>query len=55
MILQGIPDDLVLKVVKKEAAVEDTGQLIFEDQLGRVFASMLKKIQEFFIFHRAHR
>jgi hypothetical protein len=41
---QSLPRNLVLEVVKQEATIEDSSQLIFEDQPGRVLAGMLKEI-----------
>jgi hypothetical protein len=51
MVFQSLPRNFVLEVVQQEAPVVDTGEFILKDEPGWIFAHMLKKLEEFFVFH----
>ena len=51
MLLESIPLDLLLEIVEQEATVRETGQLIFKDQAGRIFAKVLEGAEEFCVLH----
>jgi hypothetical protein len=36
----------------KESAIVEAGELVFEDQAGRVLARILKVLEEIFFFHK---
>jgi hypothetical protein len=52
ILIQSIPSYVLLEIVVEESAVVEPGQLVLEDQAGRVFADMLKIIGKIFKIHR---
>ena len=51
VVLEGVPWNILLKIVVKKSAVIKTGEFVFEDQARRIFSKVLKLVYEPTIIH----